>query len=79
MGIIMDFGANKTPAEKIKEGAFGETYFRDTYSGIILEILIDKKYCCLNYYDVSVNKYGVKCGTSLRCWQNKGWIHSIDP
>ena len=30
----MDFGANKTPAEKIKEGAFGETYFRDTYSGI---------------------------------------------
>ena len=34
MSIIMDFGANKTPAEKIKEGAFGETYFRDTYSGI---------------------------------------------
>ena len=27
---------------------------------------IDQKYCCSNYYDVSVNKYGVKCGTSLR-------------
>ena len=27
-----------------------------------------------DYYDVSVNKYGVKCGTSLRFWENKGWI-----
>ena len=26
---------------------------------------IDQKYCCSSYYDVSVNKYGVKCGTSL--------------
>ena len=26
----MDFGANKTPIEIIKEGAFGGTYFRDT-------------------------------------------------
>ena len=25
---------NKTPIEVIKEGALGETYFRDTYSGI---------------------------------------------
>ena len=30
----MDFGANKTPVEVIKEGAFGGTYFRDIYSGI---------------------------------------------
>ena len=30
----MDFGANKTPVEVIKEGAFGETYFRDIYSCI---------------------------------------------
>ena len=34
---------------------------------------------CSNYYDVSVNKYGVKCGTSLRFWENKGYIHFIDP
>ena len=27
----MDFGANKTPAEVIKEGAFGGTCFRDIY------------------------------------------------
>ena len=30
----MDFGANKTPVEIIKEGAFGETYFRNIYSSI---------------------------------------------
>ena len=30
----MDFGANKTPAEIIKEGAFGGTYSRDMYSSI---------------------------------------------
>ena len=30
----MDFGANKTPVEVIKERALGGTYFRDIYSGI---------------------------------------------
>ena len=30
----MNFGANKTPAEVIKEEAFGGTYFRDNYSGV---------------------------------------------
>ena len=30
----MGFGANKTHAELIKEGAFGGTYFRDIYSGV---------------------------------------------
>ena len=34
-GILwMDFGANKTSVEVIKEGAFGGTYFRDIYSGV---------------------------------------------
>ena len=26
-----------------------------------------------------MNKYDVKCGTSLRLWDNKGWIDKIDP
>ena len=30
----MDYGANKTTVEIIKEGAFGGTYFRDIYSSI---------------------------------------------
>ena len=32
-------------------------------------------YYCSNYYDVSVNKYGVKWGASLRFWNSKGWIN----
>ena len=87
----MDFAANKTPVEVIIEGAFVGTYFRDIYSGVISKWYrkswkefdeledIDQKYYCLNYYDVSVNKYGVKCGTSLRFWEIEGWINSIDP
>ena len=30
----MDFGANKTHVEVIKEGAFGGTYFTDIYSDV---------------------------------------------
>ena len=26
-----------------------------------------------------MNKYGVKYGTSLRFWENKGWVIKIDP
>ena len=40
---------------------------------------IDQKYYCSDYYDVGVNKYGVKCKTSLRAWENSGWINEIDP
>ena len=87
----MDFDANKTPIEVIREGAFENTYFRDIYSGINgkwhknpwrefdqLKNIGQKDYCS-DYYDVSVNKYGVKCGTLLRFWENKGWINKIDP
>ena len=74
----MDFGVKKTSVEIIKEGAFGGTYFKGIYSGVnenwyrkswkeFDELKnIDQKYYCSNCYDVSVNKYGVKCGTSLR-------------
>ena len=40
---------------------------------------IGQKYYCSNYYDVSVNKCGVKCGTSLKFWENNRWSISIDP
>ena len=67
----MNFGTNKTPAEVIKEGAFGGTYFRDIYSGVNgkwyrkswkeLDELknIDQNYYCSNYYNISINKYKV--------------------
>ena len=87
----MDFGANKTPVEVIREGTFGGTYFRDIYSGIngkwyknswkefVHLKNIDAKFYASDYYDVNVNKYGVKYGTSLRFWENKGWINKIHP
>ena len=87
----MDFGANKTLIEMIKEGGFGRTYFRDIYSGVNGKWYgkswkefnklknADQNYYCSNCYDASVKKYDVKCGTSLRFWENNEWIHSIDP
>ena len=72
-GVLqMNLGANKTPIEVIREGAFLGTYFRDIYSGVNEKWYkkswkefnqlkdIDKKYYSLYYYDVSVNEYGVK-------------------
>ena len=57
----MDFGANKTPIEIIKEGAFGGTYFGDIYVGVNNQWYkkswkkfdqlnyIDQKYYCSSY------------------------------
>ena len=69
----MDFGANKTPVEVIKEDSFWRTCFIDTYSGVNGKSYrkiwkefdklknIDQKLYCSNYYDGNVNKNGVKC------------------
>ena len=87
----MGFGAKKTPVQVIKEGAFGGTYFTDIYSDFNGKWYkkswkdfdqlknIDQKYYCSDYYDVSVNKFGIKNQRSLRFWENKCWINKIDP
>ena len=68
----MNFSPNKTSIEVIREGAFGGTYFRNIYSGINEKWYknswkefvhfknIDAKCYASDYYDVNVNKYGVK-------------------
>ena len=78
----IDFGANKTLVEVLKEGSFGGTYFKDIYSIVndkwykkpwkeFDELKnIDQKCYCSNYYDVSVNKFGDKCERSVRFWEN---------
>ena len=85
--VNMNFNPSKTPIEIIKKGAFDGAHFRDIYSGINEKWYknsrkefvhlknIDAKFYASDYYDVNVNKYGVKCGTSLRFWENKGWIN----
>ena len=39
---------------------------------------IDAKFYASDYYDVNVNKHGVKCGTSLGFGENKSWINKIN-
>ena len=77
----MDFGANKTLVEKIKDiySGINGKWYRKSWKEFDELKNIDQKCYCSNYYDVNVNKYSVKCGTSLRFWKNKGWINSIDP
>ena len=65
--LSIDFGANKTRVQVIKEGAFGGTNFRHTYSRANKKCYwkswkkfnqledIDRKFYCSNYYDISVN------------------------
>ena len=85
----MDFSQNKTPIEIMKEGTFGNTYFRDICSNSnekwyknswkeFIHLNIDPKFYASDYYNINVNKYGVKCGTSLGFWESNGWIKKID-
>ena len=83
----MNFGANKKPIEVINVGALGGAYVRDIYFGvngkwykkylsswkILIKNIIVQIIMMLLINDV--NKYGVKCGTLLRFWENKGWIY----
>ena len=87
----MKFNPNETIIEVIREGVFGGTYFRDIYSSIngkwyknswkeFFQLKnIDSKFYASDYYDKNLKKYKVKTGTSLRFWENKGWINKIDP
>ena len=86
----MEFHPNIAAIDVIKKGAFRGTYFRDIYSNITGKFYkisrkefkelknIDKKYSCSDFYDVNLNYHGVEVGTSLRFWENKGWINEID-
>jgi|TARA_Y100000768_G_C23897473_1_gene643374 hypothetical protein len=90
-----EFKPNLTPREIFKMGSFGGTYWRPIKSAVLNKKLknIHKKYpkswwkgipednLTRNYnkYDKSINKYGVKVGTSLQFWEGKGWITKHHP
>ena len=79
----MDFGPNVCPVEVIKKGTFGDNYFRNIYSGVHDKFYksiwkdfkelesIDKICYSSDFYDATLNKYGVECGTSLIFWEKK--------
>jgi hypothetical protein len=90
-----DFKPNLTPQEMFELGSFGGTYWRPIYSSITGKNYKNqhKKYpkswwknipedwlvTPWDEYDVSINKYGVKVGTTLEFWEEKGWITEYDP
>lgn len=88
-----EFQPNITPRDIIGQGAFGGTYFRPIYSSINKKYYADqhKEFEFFNnipdnlltrpysLYDSSINKYGVRVGTTLEFWEKKGWIHPQDP
>lgn len=88
-----DFTPNLTPKQMFSLGAFGGTYWRPIYSSITkknyknvhLEFPkswwknIDDKWLISSECDLSINKYGVKSGSTLKMWEEKGWITKDDP
>lgn len=89
-----DFTPNKTPAEVMREGAFGGSYFRPLYSkrlrttisGDHAELPADwtagldvGRYLTAREYDAEANKFKVACGQSIEEWEAAGWIdHRFD-
>jgi len=90
-----EFRPNLSPREIFELGSFGGTYWRPSYSSVnkrnykdqhkkypkswwkgILEDHLTKPF---DEYDTSINKYGVKVGTTLEYWEKKGWIKPSQP
>lgn len=89
-----DFMPNKSPAEVLREGAFGGSYFRALYSKKLGTTITDdyrelpaswiegldvKRYLTSPTYDPEANKFKVACGQSIEEWEAAGWIdHRFD-
>ena len=69
--------------KSLKKSAFDGTYFRNICSDVNDKFYkdswkefkelesIDKKYYASDFYDVSLNKHGLKCGISQRFCEKK--------
>jgi hypothetical protein len=84
------FKPNKSPAEIIREGAFGGTYFKPLWSNKLQTTVQDdyqdtllpqwrdglsvERFLTSESYDPEVNKFGVQCGQSIEQWEAAGWI-----
>jgi hypothetical protein len=85
-----EFKPNLTPKQIFQRGAFGGTYWRPIHSKITKKDYKNKHRefdfgavpeakLASDRYDKAINKYGVKVGSSLEFWENKGWIKAQDP
>ena len=88
-----NFKPNLTPRQMFKMGSFGGTYWRPIKSKFHNKTLKNKhkNYSFLkdipnnlmtkpfDEYDVKLNKYKKKVGTTLKFWENKGWMRESHP
>ncbi len=90
-----EFKPNRTPREMFQSGIMGGTYWRPIHSKITKKDHtnahkkfpaswwrgIPDNWLTLDYkkYDKTINKYGVKVGTTLQYWESKHWITHFDP
>ena len=56
----------------------GKTVIKKYPKSWFQKVDIDK-YVTSSKYDKNINKYKVKCGSSLEDWETSGWIHKQDP
>ena len=61
-------GKDYTPGEAMK--GLPKSWFK----GLDLETMVTS-----SKYDKKINKYKVKCGSSLEAWETSGWITEQDP
>lgn len=89
-----EFKPNLTPKQMFHAGIFGGTYYRNIYSCVTKKQYVGKDvikefpknwfpkdlktYVISQNYDIKINKYGRKSGTSLRYWEKQRWIEPID-
>ena len=88
-----EFKPNLTPRQMFKMGSFGGTYWRPIKSKFFSGELKNKhkKYSFLKdipdnlmtrpfgKYDVKLNKYKKKVGTTLKFWEDKNWMRESHP
>lgn len=88
-----EFVPNLTPKEIFFRGSFGGTYFRPIYSSITRKKYKDQwkkfprswfpkdidTYVASTKCQTKINKYGRRSGSSLKTWEDNGWIEPIDP
>jgi len=90
-----DFTPNMSPEDMFRAGSFGGTYWRPIYSSVTKKHYknvhlnypkkwwkgIDDDKLTRNWddYDISLNTYKKKVGTTLEFWEEKGWISKYHP
>lgn len=77
-GFDPEFRPELTPAEMLKLGVFCGKYMTDCTEEFPVSWFKHAK-LAPGAPDCSLNFFGVRAGTPLKVWQEKGWIHPDDP